>query len=84
MKTLKIDVIILAYRPGEEIEKLLERRSAQNNSPNTTANTNDTAVIHKVTPAACTKRGKVVPSSVKKLTPSLDSTFAAVPSPEEM
>ena len=62
----------------------LERRSAQNNSPNTTANTNDTAVIHKVTPAACTKRGKVVPSSVKKLTPSLDSTFAAVPSPEEM
>ena len=29
MKTLKIDVIIPAYRPGEEFEKLLERLSAQ-------------------------------------------------------
>ena len=29
MKTLKTDVIIPAYRPGEEFEKLLERLSAQ-------------------------------------------------------
>ena len=29
MSTVKIDVIIPAYRPGEEFEKLLERLSAQ-------------------------------------------------------
>ena len=29
MKTLKTDVIIPAYHPGEEFEKLLERLSAQ-------------------------------------------------------
>ena len=29
MRTLKTDVIIPAYRPGEEFEKLLERLSAQ-------------------------------------------------------
>ena len=29
MKTLKTDVIIPTYRPGEEFEKLLERLSAQ-------------------------------------------------------
>ena len=29
MKTLKTDVIIPAYRPGEEFEKLLERLSTQ-------------------------------------------------------
>ena len=29
MNTVKTDVIIPAYRPGEEFEKLLERLSAQ-------------------------------------------------------
>ena len=35
MKTLKTDVIIPAYRPGEEFEKLLERLSAQKYPINT-------------------------------------------------
>ena len=29
MSTVKIDVIIPAYRPGEEVEKILEPHSAQ-------------------------------------------------------